>query len=240
MNGLKQVLMLTELKKAVWSANLHLAESGLAILTWGNVSGFDRKTGMIVIKPSGINYEMMKPDDMVVVNIDGKKVEGKLNPSSDTMTHVELYRNFPAIGGIVHTHSPTACGWAQSGRDIPAMGTTHADTFYGDIPCTRKLTATEVETDYELNTAKVIIERFSYIDPIAVPGVLVNDHGPFTWGEDPSVAVVNAMALEEVARIALFSMIIAGNDPIDSYLLDKHYLRKHGKESYYGQKKHKK
>ncbi|HUS86038.1 MAG TPA: L-ribulose-5-phosphate 4-epimerase [Bacteroidales bacterium] len=229
--------MLSELKEVVWSANIHLAKSGLAIITWGNVSGFDRGKSLVVIKPSGVNYDEMKPDDMVVVNIDGEKVEGKLNPSSDTPTHLELYRSLPGIGGIVHTHSPYACGWAQSGRDIPAMGTTHADHFYGDIPCTRKLTHAEVESDYELNTAKVIMERFREIDPSAIPGVLVNDHGPFAWGQDPDEAVTNAIALEEVAKIALVSMTIAGNDPIDDYLLDKHYNRKHGRRAYYGQKR---
>ena len=229
--------MLQKLKEEVLRANINLKESGLVILTWGNVSGFDRDRNLLVIKPSGIEYEYMTADDMVVVDIDGKVVEGNLNPSSDTPTHLELYRNFPDVGGIVHTHSTHATAWAQAGRSIPAMGTTHADHFYGDIPCTRKLRPEEVRNDYELNTGKVIVETFKTIDASSVPGVIVNDHGPFTWGKNAEEAVYNAIVLEEVAKMAFLTHSVAGNDIIDKYLLDKHYLRKHGRDAYYGQKK---
>jgi len=229
--------MLKKLKEEVLRANINLKESGLVILTWGNVSGFDREKNLMVIKPSGIGYDFMTADDMVVVDIDGKLVEGKLKPSSDTPTHLELYRNFPKVGGIAHTHSTYATAWAQAGRSIPAMGTTHADHFYGDIPCTRKLSPVEVQNDYELNTGKVIVETFKETDASAVPGVIVNDHGPFAWGKNAEDAVYNAIVLEEVARMALFTHSITGNDIIDKYLLDKHYLRKHGRDAYYGQKK---
>lgn len=229
--------MLQKLKEEVLRANINLKESGLVILTWGNVSGFDRDKNLLVIKPSGIEYDYMTADDMVVVDIDGKVVEGNLNPSSDTPTHLELYRNFPDVGGIVHTHSTHATAWAQAGRSIPAMGTTHADHFYGDIPCTRKLRPEEVQNDYELNTGKVIVETFKTIDASSVPGVIVNDHGPFTWGKNAEEAVYNAIVLEEVAKMAFLTHSVAGNDIIDKYLLDKHYLRKHGRDAYYGQKK---
>ncbi len=229
--------MLQKLKEEVLRANINLKESGLVILTWGNVSGFDRDKNLLVIKPSGIEYDFMTADDMVVVDIDGKVVEGNLNPSSDTHTHLELYRNFPDVGGIVHTHSTHATAWAQAGRSIPAMGTTHADHFYGDIPCTRKLRPDEVQNDYELNTGKVIVETFKTIDASSVPGVIVNDHGPFTWGKNAEEAVYNAIVLEEVAKMAFLTHSVAGNDIIDKYLLDKHYLRKHGRDAYYGQKK---
>ncbi len=229
--------MLPDLREAVWKANIDLYKSGLVTLTFGNVSGFDRSKGLMVIKPSGVGYDKMDYSDMVVVGLDGKVVEGKLRPSSDTPTHLELYRAFDTAGGIVHTHSRFATAWAQTGRDIPAMGTTHADHFYGDVPCTRKLTGEEVSSDYEKNTGLVIIERFSGIDPSAMPGVIVNDHGPFAWGGDADEALHNAIALEEVAAMAYYSIQIAGNDPVDRYLLDKHYSRKHGKDSYYGQKK---
>jgi L-ribulose-5-phosphate 4-epimerase len=229
--------MLQKLKEEVLRANINLKESGLVVLTWGNVSGIDRENNMVVIKPSGIGYDAMTADDMVVVDMDGRVIEGNLKPSSDTPTHLEIYRNLPCAGGIVHTHSTHATAWAQAGRSIPAMGTTHADHFYGDIPCTRKLSPEEVKTDYELNTGKVIVETFKDIDASSVPGVIVNDHGPFTWGKNAEEAVHNAIVLEEVARMALLTHSIAGNDIIDKYLLDKHYLRKHGRNAYYGQKK---
>ncbi|MBN1388038.1 MAG: L-ribulose-5-phosphate 4-epimerase [Bacteroidales bacterium] len=229
--------MLQKLKEEVLRANISLKESGLVILTWGNVSGIDRDNNLMVIKPSGIEYDAMTVDDMVVVDMDGKVVEGDLNPSSDTPTHLEIYRHFPGAGGIVHTHSTYATAWAQAGRSIPAMGTTHADHFYGDIPCTRKLRPEEVKNDYELNTGKVIVETFKNIEESSVPGVIVNDHGPFTWGRNAEEAVYNAIVLEEVARMAALTHSIAGNNIIDKYLLDKHYLRKHGRDAYYGQKK---
>lgn len=230
-------MILADLRDVVCKVNADLVKSGLVTLTWGNASGFDPDRQMMVIKPSGISYEELKPSDMVVVDIAGNVVEGKLKPSSDTPTHLELYRSFKGIGGVVHTHSRYATAWAQSGRNIPAMGTTHADHFYGDIPCTRKLTEGEVAAEYERNTGVVIVERFTGLDPIAIPGVVVNDHGPFTWGADPVRALQNAIALEEVAAMAFISHTISGNDPIDGFLLDKHYLRKHGADSYYGQKK---
>lgn len=229
--------MLQKLKEEVLRANINLKKSGLVIHTWGNVSGIDRENNLVVIKPSGIGYDSMRVDDMVVVDIDGEIVEGNLNPSSDTPTHLELYRNFPCAGGIVHTHSTYATAWAQAGRSIPAMGTTHADHFYGDIPCTRKLSPQEVKSDYELNTGKVIVSTFKKLDASSVPGVIVNDHGPFVWGKNADEAVHTAIVLEEVARMAILTHTIAGNDRIDNYLLDKHYLRKHGRDAYYGQKK---
>ncbi len=229
--------MLGKLKEEVLKANIDLKKSGLVIHTWGNVSGIDRENNLIVIKPSGVDYSEMKAVDMVVVDMDGNVVEGDLNPSSDTPTHLEIYRNFPCAGGIVHTHSTVATAWAQAGRPIPAMGTTHADYFYGDIPCTRKLRPEEIETDYELNTGRVIVETFRNIDAHAIPAVIVNDHGPFAWGKDPAEAVYNAIVLEEVAKMALMTHSIAGNDAVDQYLLDKHYMRKHGRDAYYGQKK---
>ncbi|HCC70577.1 MAG TPA: L-ribulose-5-phosphate 4-epimerase [Bacteroidales bacterium] len=231
--------MLGKLKEDVLKANIKLKESGLVILTWGNVSGIDRENNLVVIKPSGIDYDSIKVDHMVVVDIDGKVVEGSLSPSSDIPTHLEIYRNFPCVEGIVHTHSTYATAWAQAGRSIPAMGTTHADHFYGDIPCTRKLTPEEIENEYELNTGKVIIETFRKINASSMPGVIVNDHGPFTWGKNADDAVLNAIILEEVAKMAILTHSIAGNDIIDKYLLDKHYSRKHGHEAYYGQKKEK-
>lgn len=229
--------MLQKLKEEVLRANINLKESGLVVLTWGNVSGIDRENNLMVIKPSGIGYDAMTVDDMVVVDMEGRVTEGNLKPSSDTPTHLEIYRNFPCAGGIVHTHSTHATAWAQAGRSIPAMGTTHADHFYGDIPCTRKLSPEEVKTDYELNTGKVIVETFKEIEASSVPGVIVNDHGPFAWGKNTEEAVHNAIVLEEVARMALLTHSIAGNDIIDKYLLDKHFLRKHGRNAYYGQKK---
>lgn len=228
--------MLDELKKLVFEANLELVRHGLVIFTWGNVSGIDREKGLIVIKPSGVSYEKMKVEDMVVVSLDGKVVEGSLNPSSDTATHVVIYRSFPLTGGIVHTHSSWATIWAQAGKPVPALGTTHADYFYGPVPCTRKLTQTEIETDYERATGHVIAETFKDLDPMAIPGVLVNNHAPFCWGKDPHEAVHNAKVLEEVAMMAYHTLQVNGSTTIDQFLLDKHYLRKHGKNAYYGQK----
>jgi L-ribulose-5-phosphate 4-epimerase len=227
--------MLEELKKQVYTANLNLVKHGLVLFTWGNVSGIDRKTNLIVIKPSGVAYDDLKPENMVVVDFDCNVVEGNLKPSSDTLTHIELYKAFPEIGGIVHTHSTYAVAWAQAMRSIPAMGTTHADHFYGEIPCTRELTKEEVERGYELETGTVIIETFKGIDPLHVPGVLVGNHGPFAWGTNAEKAVYNAVVLEEVARMALFTMQLGNDNPIKQYLLNKHFNRKHGKNAYYGQ-----
>ena len=230
--------MLKELKERVYKQNLLLAKSGLVTLTWGNVSAIDREKGLMAIKPSGVPYETMKPEDIVVIDLMTKKtVGGKLRPSSDTPTHIYLYEKFPEIGGIVHTHSTYATAWAQAGVDIPAYGTTHADSFYGAIPCARALTKEEVETEYELNTGKVIVERFEGLDYRAIPAVLVKNHGPFVWGSTAEKAVENAVALEEVAKMAHLTKQIQGNaQEVDQYLLDKHYFRKHGKNAYYGQK----
>lgn len=232
--------MLENLKKEVLEANLSLPTYRLVTFTWGNVSGIDRDKGLIVIKPSGVEYETMTIDDMVVVDLDGKVVEGKLNPSSDTATHIEIYKAFPEVGGVIHTHSPWATSWAQAGRDIPAYGTTHADYFYGAIPCTRQLTPDEVERAYEKETGTVIIEAFRSrnIDPVAVPGVVVYKHGPFAWGKDARQAVHNAVVMETVANMAYHAeQINPDATPIEQYLLDKHYMRKHGPNAYYGQKK---
>lgn len=228
--------MLKKLKKEVYLANLELVKQGLVIYTWGNVSAIDRERGLIVIKPSGVPYEEMTKDDMVVLDLEGNIVEGNLNPSSDTPTHIELYKNFEEIGGIVHTHSKWATIWAQSGRDIPFYGTTHADTFYGDIPCTRELTESEVFHDYEKNTGKAIIERFEQLDENAIPGVLCHGHGPFSWGSNPMKAVYNSKVLEEVADMAFHTeQLNKESKRIKKYVLDKHYLRKHGDNAYYGQ-----
>lgn len=230
--------MLEELKKEVCKANLDLVKYGLVIFTWGNVSGIDREKELVVIKPSGVSYDNMKPEHMVVLDLNGKVVEGQLNPSSDTATHLELYKKFKNIGGIVHTHSKFAVSWAQAGKSIPAMGTTHADYFYGNIPCTRRMTETEVKGEYEKETGTVIIETFKNINPDEMPAVLVHSHGPFTWGKNPDDAVHNSVVLENIAEIALNMLSInpkAGE--MDKYLLDKHFLRKHGKNAYYGQKK---
>jgi len=229
--------MLNELKNKVLQANLNLVKYGMVIFTWGNVSSIDREKGLVVIKPGGVSYDDMKADDMVVVDMEGSIVEGDLKPSSDTPTHLVLYKNFEKIGGIVHTHSEWATSWAQSGRDIPAYGTTHADYFYGEIPCTRKLTKKEIEEDYEMNTGKVIAERFMELDYNALPGVLVYSHAPFSWGKDPDEAVHNAVVMEEVAKMAFRNEVLGNTDPVDRYLLDKHFLRKHGKDAYYGQNK---
>lgn len=232
--------MLKKLKNAVYEANMELPHRGLVTYTWGNVSGIDRERGLVVIKPSGVSYDELTPDDLVVLDLDGKVVDGKLNPSSDTKTHLELYKAFPEIGGIVHTHSPYAVGWAQAGRDIPAYGTTHADYFYGPVPCCRSLTEQEVEEDYERNTGLVIVETFRQreLDPVHVPGAICRNHGPFTWGKDAAQAVYHAVVLEEVAKMAVYTTQIAPDaQPAPQYVLDKHFLRKHGPNAYYGQKK---
>ena len=227
--------MLETLKEKVLQANLALVEHRLVLFTWGNVSERDPDTGCVVIKPSGVPYDRMVAKQMVVLEIDGKKVEGELKPSSDALTHLELYRNFEQIGGVVHTHSTWATSWAQAGKPIPAYGTTHADYFYGPVPCTRKLTRAEVEDAYELNTGKVIVETFQELDHLSMPGVLVHGHGPFTWGRDSEEAVHHAVVLEELARMALHTELLGNQKPLDQFLLDKHYRRKHGKDAYYGQ-----
>ena len=230
--------MLSELKQKVLEANLQLPKKGLVTFTWGNVSAIDREKGLIVIKPSGVSYEEMKLEDMVVLDLDGKIIEGNLNPSSDAATHVLLYKEFKEIGGIVHTHSSWATSWAQAGRPIPCFGTTHADYFYGNIPCTRKISHEEINGRYEYETGKVIVETFEGINPTFVPGVLVNNHGPFAWGKDAMDAVHNAVVMEEVSKMAYRSINLNKElAAIDKTLLDKHFLRKHGKNAYYGQKK---
>jgi len=231
--------MLDALKKQVLEANLLLPKYGLITFTWGNVSGIDREKGLVVIKPSGVEYDGMTAEQMVIVELEtGKTVDGTLSPSSDTATHLVLYKTFPNIGGVVHTHSRWATIFAQAGRSIPAFGTTHADYFYGEIPCTRKMTEAEITGDYETNTGKVITERFENIDPDPVPAVLVCSHGPFTWGKDANEAVHNAVVLEEIAFMAWHDIIMKPEiKPMQQELLDKHYLRKHGKNAYYGQKK---
>lgn len=236
--------MLEELKKVVYEANMALQSYGLIVFTWGNVSGIDREKGLFVIKPSGVPYEDLKPSDMVVVNMKGEKVEGDLSPSSDTPTHLALYQAFPSAQGVVHTHSRWATIWAQAGRGVPAYGTTHGDYFYGEIPCTRRMTPDEIHGAYELETGNVIIETFvsQGIDPAHVPAVLVQSHGPFTWGKDAADAVHNAVVLEELAMMAWHTEMIAGSaprSPMQSELLDKHFLRKHGPGAYYGQKTNK-
>ncbi|ETP70915.1 ribulose-5-phosphate 4-epimerase-like epimerase or aldolase [Lachnospiraceae bacterium JC7] len=231
--------MLEELKKQVCDANLELVDKGVVIYTWGNVSGIDRDSGLVVIKPSGIDYDGMKPEDMVVVDLmTGEIVEGKWNPSSDTATHLELYKRYDKIAGVVHTHSVNAVAFAQAGMAIPALGTTHADYFYGDIPCTRELSKEEVEEAYELNTGKVIIETIENLnmDPMAIPGIVVQNHGPFAWGTSPMNAVYHAVVLEQVAEMDLKTLILNPNATIAQYVLDKHYMRKHGPNAYYGQK----
>ncbi|CAG7643340.1 L-ribulose-5-phosphate 4-epimerase [Paenibacillus allorhizosphaerae] len=229
--------MLEALKREVWEANLALPRHGLVTFTWGNASGIDRTSGLVVIKPSGVPYEDLLPDDMVVVDLQGSVVEGRLKPSSDTPTHVVLYQAFPAIGGVVHTHSPWATSWAQAGLAIPALGTTHADYFYGEIPCTRAMTGAEIQGAYEAETGRVIVETFAGLDPLEVPGVLVHSHAPFNWGTDAHNAVHNAVVLEEVAKMALHTFALRPGVPaMDRTLLDRHFLRKHGAKAYYGQK----
>lgn len=231
--------MLESLKKEVYEANLLLPKYNLITFTWGNVSGIDRETGYVVIKPSGVEYEELTPENMVVVNLEGKVVEGGLNPSSDTATHLKLYKEFPDVGGIVHTHSPWAVSFAQAGLGIPAAGTTQADYFYGTIPVTREMKENEIYEEYEKQTGTVILETFreGKINPNQVPGVLVNDHGPFTWGDSPEEAVHNSVVLEQVAEMTYHSLQLNSKDiEMSQNLLDKHYLRKHGENAYYGQK----
>lgn len=231
--------MLEQLKEEVFQANLDLPKQGLVKYTWGNASAFDRESGLFVIKPSGVDYETMKASDMVVVDLDGNVVEGELNPSSDTATHAVLYKRYPELGGIVHTHSTWATIWAQAGLDVPVMGTTHADTFYGAVPCARFLTQEEIDRGYEAETGRVIIETFEErgLDVLAIPGVLLHGHAPFTWGKDVQSAVVNSVVLEEVAKMNLFARELNRFAPeLPDRILDKHYLRKHGGDAYYGQK----
>ena len=229
--------MLEELKKKVCKANLDLVKHGLVIFTWGNVSAIDPETKLVVIKPSGVSYDDMKPEDMVVVDLDGTVVEGELRPSSDTPTHLVLYKEFPNIGGIVHTHSTYATAWAQAGMDIPNIGTTHADYFHDDIPCSREMTKGEVEGDYEAETGKVIVERFQQLNYIHTPGALVRNHGPFAWGKDAAEAVHNAVVMEQIAKMAFISLTVNPSLSMNPLLVEKHFQRKHGPNAYYGQKK---
>lgn len=227
--------MLEDLKKTVYRANMRLVESNLVVLTWGNVSGFDRESGLVVIKPSGVSYGVMKPRDMVVLDLEGKVVEGRMNPSSDTPAHLELYRSFPGVCGVVHTHSVEATAWAQARREIPCYGTTHADQFRGSVPVTRLLTEEEVAGDYELNTGKVIVELVAGCDPLERPGVLVAGHGPFTWGVTPMKAVENAIALESLAHMARLTESLGSREILPGCVAEKHYSRKHGPNASYGQ-----
>lgn len=231
--------MLEPLKEAVCSANLDLVAKGVVIYTWGNVSGIDRNAGLVVIKPSGVDYATMKPEDMVVVELStGKTVEGRWKPSSDTPTHLEIYRAFPEIGGITHTHSVYGVAYAQAGLPVPALGTTHADYFYGNIPCTRELRRDEVEAAYEVNTGKVIVETIRQLGfaPLSIPGILVKSHGPFTWGKDAAASVYAAVVLEKVAEMAWRTTSLNPAASMPQYVLDKHYMRKHGPNAYYGQR----
>lgn len=231
-------MMLEELKQKVFEANMELPKRNLVTYTWGNVSGIDRRKGLVVIKPSGVEYEALCPEDMVVVDLQGNIIEGSLNPSSDTKTHIELYKAFQNIGGIVHTHSTFAVSWAQSGEDIEVYGTTHADYFYGSIPCTRNLTEKEVIEDYEANTGRVIVQEFKerVISPTYIPGVICRNHGPFTWGKDAIQAVYHSVVLEEIAKMAIYTRLISPNSkPAPRYILEKHFKRKHGPNAYYGQ-----
>ena len=228
--------MVEALKEKVFQANLDLVKHGVVIFTWGNVSGIDREQGLVVIKPSGVSYDTMKVDDMVVLDLEGHVVEGKLKPSSDTPTHLVLYRAFPEIGGVVHTHSTYATAWAQAGCDIPNIGTTHADYFSEAIPCTRQMTQAEVEGDYEAETGNVIVERFQQINPVHVPGVLVENHGPFSWGKDANDAVHNAVVMEQVAKMAFIAYNINPQLSMNQHLITQQFNRKHGLNEYYGQK----
>ena len=231
--------MLEELKKQVYDANMQLPRRGLVTYTWGNVSGIDREKGLFVIKPSGVEYDDLTPEKMVVMDLDGNRVEGTLNPSSDTKTHLELYKAFPEIGGVVHTHSTYAVAFAQARRDLPALGTTHADYFYGAVPCTRVLTAEEIDEDYEKNTGKVNVETFARrgLNPVYLPGVLCACHGPFTWGKDAAQAVYHAVVLEETAKMAQLTFSLDPNaQSAPQHILDKHFSRKHGPNAYYGQR----
>ena len=231
--------MLEQLKQQVYEANMELPKRGLVTYTWGNVSGFDEETGYFAIKPSGVEYDDLKPEDMVIMDLNGNQIEGSYRPSSDTQTHIELYRAFREMGiwGIVHTHSPWATQWAQAGRSIPSYGTTHADYFYGDIPCARSLTQDEINEAYEKNTGLVIVDTFRKKNPVYVPGVLCTNHGPFAWGKDAAEAVHNAVVLEECAKMAYYTEALNPNvKPIPKPLMDKHFLRKHGENAYYGQR----
>lgn len=230
--------MLEHLKKEVWEANLELPKHGLVTYTWGNVSGIDRKQGLVVIKPSGVSYEDLKVEDMVVVDLEGNVVEGKLRPSSDTATHLEIYKAFLEVGGVVHTHSSMAVSFAQAGKCVCALGTTHADYFYGTVPCTRDMTREEIEGNYEKETGRVIVETFKDQNPLEIPAVLVKEHGPFTWGKTPKEAVYHSVVLEEVSKMAFHTVLLKGEEDksMQQSLLDKHFLRKHGTNAYYGQK----
>lgn len=228
-------MTIQELKEKVFEANLDLVKNGLVIYTWGNVSGIDREKGLVAIKPSGVSYEKMRPEDIVILDLEGNIVEGSLRPSSDTPTHLVLYKAFPSIGGVVHTHSTFATAWAQAGMDISCLGTTHADYFYGPIPCTDDMTPEMIEGDYEKNTGIAIVERMVGIDPVATPGVLVKNHGPFTWGKTPSEAVYHATVLEKIAEITLHTLSLNPDADIRRELIEKHYLRKHGPKATYGQ-----
>lgn len=228
-------VMLDELKDKVFKANLDLVSNGLVIHTWGNVSMRDFKSGLIAIKPSGVSYDSMKPEDMVILDPQGNIVEGRFKPSTDAPTHLYLYKTWSEVGGVVHTHSSFATSWSQAGKAIPPFGTTHADHYYGEVPCTRLLTNSEIEGDYEINTGKVIVETFKSISPLTVPSVLVNSHGPFAWGTNADNAVYNAVALEEIAKMAYYTVLLGRNEPVNSSLLDKHFNRKHGSNAYYGQ-----
>lgn len=229
--------MLEELKEKVFRANLDLVKHGLVIFTWGNVSAIDRASGLVVIKPSGVDYETMQVRDMVVVDLEGNIVEGDLRPSSDTPTHLVLYRAFPEIGGVVHTHSTYATAWAQAGKDIPNIGTTHADYFHNDIPCTKDMTEAQVKGEYEKETGNVIVERFKFLNPVHTPGVLVKNHGPFAWGTDANNAVHNAVVMEQVAKMASIAYMVNPNLTMSPLLVEKHFSRKHGPNAYYGQSK---
>lgn len=228
--------MLKELKKKVYEANLELNRRGLVLYTWGNVSGIDKESRLVVIKPSGVKYEEMSVEDMVVIDLDGNVIEGKLKPSSDASTHLEIYKAFPEVGGVAHTHSSIATSFAQAGKDIVALGTTHADYFYGNIPCTRYMKEDEINGQYEKATGKVIVETLKFRNSINIPAILVREHGPFTWGKSPEEAVYHSVVLEEVSKMAFYTQLINPQiNSIQKELLDKHYLRKHGKNAYYGQ-----
>ncbi len=229
--------MFTELKRRVFEANLALVKNGLVIITWGNASGIDRERGVIAIKPSGLAYAQMTMEDMVLVDLEGNRIGGGMRPSSDLPSHLELYKAWPDVGGIVHTHAPYTTSFAQAEKPIPCLGTTHADHFHGEVPCTRQLTTEEVENDYERNTGSVIVERFIKLDPVAIPGVLVAGHAPFVWGPNPEKAVENSVALEQIAQMAILTRILSPDqEAIPQYVNDKHYFRKHGATAYYGQK----
>lgn len=230
-------MSLQTLREEVYEANLEIVRRGLVLYTFGNASGIDRASGLVAIKPSGVPYERLTPVDLVIVDIDGKRVEGTLRPSSDLPTHLVLYREFASVGGVVHTHSRYATAWGQARREIPCLGTTHADYFYGPVPVTDPMPAAEIESVYEHNTGLAIVRRFQGLDPLQVPGVLVSNHGPFAWGKDAADAAHHAVILEEIALIALQSVMLGDPQPVPQVLLDKHFLRKHGPKSYYGQPK---